>query len=254
MLAKSVLKFLSVSLALGWFAACAQIDRSDQHCVSAQYSDKAYTVCTAHPANDQIQLFYADAQGAPFLTFDRLRDYYAEADLELVFAMNGGMYHEDRAPVGLYIDPRGRRARLNLREGPGNFHLLPNGVFVLDSGAAYVLESNQFAELYEEDDPDYATQSGPMLVINNRIHPGLNPEGTSRRRRNGVGVSADGSAVFFVISEGPVTFHEFASVFKDDLGAPNALFLDGTVSKLYSVELGRNDQGLDMGPIVGLIR
>lgn len=247
--------FNLVSFAIfGVLTACAASERPAPYCSAEQYSGKPYVVCAARPAGDQIRLFHADGAGEPLRTFDRLRAYLEGGGEELVFAMNGGMYHDDRSPVGLYIDEHGRRARLNLNEGPGNFHLLPNGVFVIDDGAAHVFESNDFAELYEEDEPDYATQSGPMLVIDGEIHPKINADGTSRKRRNGVGVSKDGETVFFVISETPVTFHEFASVFRDELGAPNALFLDGVVSKLYSVDLNREEQGLDMGPMVGVVR
>ena len=178
-----------------------------------------------------------------------LRQHLLNEGETLVFAMNGGMYHDDRSPVGLYIDGEGQRARLNRNEGPGNFHLLPNGVFVLDGTDALVLESGAFADLYEREDlPDYASQSGPMLVIDGDIHPEINADGTSRKRRNGVGVSADGRTVFFVISDIPVTFHEFASLFRDELGAPNALYLDGVVSRLYASDIGRDEKGLDMGP------
>jgi uncharacterized protein YigE (DUF2233 family) len=93
-----------------------------------------------------------------------------------------------------------------------------------------------------------------MLVIDGQLHPELNPDGTSLRRRNGVGVSADGEEVFFVISDAPVNFHSFARLFRDELHTPNALYLDGAVSKVYVPALERNEAGLDMGPIVGVVR
>lgn len=82
----------------------------------------------------------------------------------------------------------------------------------------------------------------------------LNPDGTSVRRRNGVGVSADGHRVVFVISDAAVNFHTFARLFRDELDVPNALYLDGAVSKVYAPSLERNESGLDMGPIVGVVR
>ena len=66
-------------------------------------------------------------------------------------------------------------------------------------------------------------------------------------------LSEDGETVYFAISDGAVTFHEFASLFRDRLDAPNALFLDGQVSRLYAPMIGRNEPGLDMGPIVGVV-
>jgi uncharacterized protein YigE (DUF2233 family) len=96
-----------------------------------------------------------------------------------------------------------------------------------------------------------ATQSGPMLVINGALHPKFQPESTSRKRRNGVGVSRSG-IVHFAISDGFVRFHDFATLFLDRLDSPDALFLDGTVSRLYAPALGRNDPGVRMGPILGV--
>jgi prepilin-type processing-associated H-X9-DG protein len=98
--------------------------------------------------------------------------------------------------------------------------------------------------------PNFASQSGPMLVVNGKIHPKFSPNGTSRKLRNGVGVD-DGGTVHFVISDGAVTFWEFATLFKDELKTRNALFFDGSVSSLYAPELGRNDGFLPLGPMVG---
>jgi uncharacterized protein YigE (DUF2233 family) len=101
--------------------------------------------------------------------------------------------------------------------------------------------------------PDLATQSGPMLVINGAIHPKLSPNGTSAKVRNGVGV-VDDHTVVFAISDGFVTFYDFASLFLDDLKCKNALFLDGSVSSLYAPELGRNDFLSQLGPMVGVVK
>lgn len=245
-----------MALAAGALAACAAESGPPPLCMTEVYESNPYVICAARPALHDIRLFLDDPAGDPFGDFSPLRDHLSDQGETLVFAMNGGMYHDDRSPVGLYIDKAGRRARLNRNDGPGNFHLLPNGVFALDGDAALVMETSAFADFYdeEEDQPDYASQSGPMLVINGRIHPSLNPDGTSRKRRNGVGVSADGETVYFVISDTPVTFHDFASVFRDRLETPNALFLDGVVSRVYAPDVGRDEKGLDMGPIVGVVR
>ena len=60
--------------------------------------------------------------------------------------MNGGMYHPDRAPVGLYIEDGTEQARLILSEGPGNFGLLPNGVFCIEDSRLTIIESRAFAQ------------------------------------------------------------------------------------------------------------
>jgi uncharacterized protein YigE (DUF2233 family) len=163
--------------------------------------------------------------------------------------MNAGMYDDRQRPIGLYIEDGVQSKKLNRRNGVGNFHLKPNGVFFVRNGKAGVLDAESYAKSGIK--PDFASQSGPMLVINGKIHPKLSPTGTSRKLRNGVGVDAAGR-VYFVISEGAVTFHQFASVFKDELKTPYALFFDGTVSSIYAPELGRNDGFLPLGPMVGV--
>ena len=85
------------------------------------------------------------------------------------------------------------------------------------------------------------------------MHPGLNPDGTSHRRRNGVGVGEDGQTIYFAISDSAVTFHEFATLFRDVIAAPNALFLDGQVSRIYAPSINRNEIGTDLGPIIGVV-
>jgi uncharacterized protein YigE (DUF2233 family) len=57
----------------------------------------------------------------------------------------------------------------------------------------------------------------------------------------------------FVISEDPVSFHEFASLFRDTLDCPDALYLDGVISSLHSAKLRRSDARMDLGPILAII-
>lgn len=220
-------------------------------CETRQHNGHPFTVCTYNAARDDIRLFHADANGLPYYQFETLADELAEQGETLTFAMNGGMYHEDRQPVGYYRDRSSEKAAVNTNDGPGNFHLKPNGVFWLDGARAGVTESQTYLD--QNIEPTYATQSGPMLVIDGDIHPAINPDGVSHKRRNGVGVSADGATVYFAISDAAVTFYDFASLYKDVLKTPNALFLDGQVSRIYAPALDRREPGLDMGPIVGVV-
>ncbi|WP_233355774.1 phosphodiester glycosidase family protein [Henriciella litoralis] len=239
-------------LALG-LSACdtALEEASGENCRSLTYKSNPYTVCQFDTATDDIRLFHAGSDGQPFLQFDALASALEAEGKTLVFATNGGMYHEDRQPVGYLRTQNGDLATVNTNEGPGNFHMKPNGVFWLQDNKAGVTVSEDYIELSL--DPDYATQSGPMLVIDGEIHPDINEDGTSRKRRNGVGVAEDGQTVYFAISDTPVTFHDFASLFQDKLKTPNALFLDGQVSRMYAPAMGRDEAGLDMGPIVGVV-
>ncbi len=245
-----IIALLAAAVAL---PACdvALPEESGDYCRSVTFRSLPYTVCTFRADRDDIRLFYADGEAGQYLQFNTLADTLEARGETLVFAMNGGMYHDDRRPVGYLRTGSGDTATVNTNDGPGNFHMKPNGVFWIDEGKAGVSVSEAYLEAGI--DPDFATQSGPMLVIDGDIHPSINADGTSRKRRNGVGVSEDGETVYFAISDGAVTFHEFASLFRDRLDAPNALFLDGQVSRLYAPMIGRNEPGLDMGPIVGVV-
>lgn len=173
----------------------------------------------------------------------------------LKFAANAGMYNNDFAPIG-YTVIQGREIReLNLNEGGGNFHLLPNGVLWWNKeGEVFITESHALAEMLEAGTakPWYATQSGPMLVIKGDIHPKFDPNSSSLKFRNGVGVCTDGE-IKFINSDEPVSFYQFASLFKDELKCPNALFLDGGVaSALYAPDVDQNDDK-NMGVMVGMV-
>lgn len=241
-------------LALCGLALAGCTGKTEGPCDTVTFESTPYLVCSFDAETDDIRLFLRDEAGAPFGQFDRLANHVASQGGSLIFAMNAGMYHEDRRPVGLYVEEEESEMGLVKNAGPGNFGMLPNGVFWLDEGAAGVTETLAYAERFANDPPRFATQSGPMLVVDGELHPVLNPDGTSVRRRNGVGVSDDGRRVVFVISDSPVNFHVFARLFRDELDLPNALYLDGAVSKVYAPALERNESGLDMGPIVGVVR
>ena len=77
------------------------------------------------------------------------------------------------------------------------------------------------------------TQSGPMLLIDGKLHPEITDDGPSRTRRNGVGVDRQGRA-HFVISEGPVSFGKEDAgrnlphgVFVDNIGLNGLMLLEG---------------------------
>nr|WP_188607935.1 phosphodiester glycosidase family protein [Chelatococcus reniformis] len=217
-------------------------------CRPLAYGGADYTVCTVDLRTHALKLFWRGEDGAAFGSFDRLMR--SPAGRDLVFAMNAGMYKDDRSPAGLYVEDGQQLRAANTKAGYGNFHLKPNGVFYVAGKTAGVLETGRY--LAQKPRAAFATQSGPMLVIDGRIHPKFSDNGPSLKIRNGVGV-ANAQTVVFAISERPVSFGEFARLFRDELRCRNALFLDGSVSSLYAPGLHRMDWLMPLGPIVGAV-
>ena len=210
-----------------------------------------FTACTAELPEDDLRLFLLDENGKNFGQFQKLDSFLKEQGLNIIFATNGGMYHNDRSPVGLYVENFREVSSLITRDGPGNFGLLPNGVFCLNKREFVILETKEFA--HHELKCNYATQSGPLLVINGEIHPKFIKDGSPKFIRSGVGISNDGLKAIFLISNRSVNFHDFASTFLHHLDIDNALYLDGNISRLYAPKLNRVGFGFDIGPIVAVV-
>ncbi|MFD0859328.1 phosphodiester glycosidase family protein [Roseovarius aquimarinus] len=220
-------------------------------CRKESFEGADYVLCDVDMAVEDLRLFLRSPEGETLGSFSRVSAMLEEEGAALGFAMNAGMYHSNRRPVGLYVEDGEAQAGLVTQAGPGNFGLVPNGVFCIREGRADVIETLRF----EAEAPAcrHATQSGPMLVIDGALHPRFLEDSDSLYVRNGVGTSADGSRAVFAISEDAVNFHSFGRLFRDHLGLPQALYFDGNISRLYAPELGRSDIGFPMGPIVGTV-
>lgn len=183
----------------------------------------------------RLKFFWKRKDGTPYGSIHALRLTLAARGRKLVFAVNGGIYSEQFTPLGLYIENGKRYYQLTKGAGKGNFSLLPNGVFYITEAGAHVVET----EAYQPQGRVInAVQSGPMLVIEGRLHPRFIEGYHSKYIRNGVGIDREGR-VNFVISDQPVNFHDFGTLFKDRLQCPNALYLDGNISSMYAPELHR---------------
>lgn len=221
-------------------------------CETTEYDGAPFTWCRVDVTQDALRLWLYDEAGTPYGTFSNLADALQSQGDRLGLAMNAGMFHPDRSAVGLYVEDGKELAKLVTKGGPGNFGLLPNGVFCIGDGWARVVESRAFAA-----DPlpcRHATQSGPMLLIGGALHPKFLPKSDSLNIRNGVGVLPDEQTVILAISDAPVNFHHFARFFRDVAGTPDALYLDGSISQIYAPDIGRSSHGIGIGPILGIVR
>lgn len=238
---------LSLLVFLFGVTLCASARASG--CYETSHSGARYVICSYDPARATLSLHNRDAEGKAYMGFDALfRDLIRQHRLP-VFAMNGGMYNYDFSPTGFYVERGVEIKPLNTRSGFGNFHLKPNGVFWLNGGKAGVSETGAFKHANRK--VQFATQSGPMLVIDGKLHPAFRAESDSLKIRNAVGVDRAGM-VHFVISEDAVRFYDLATLYRDVLHCPDALFLDGSISSLYAPGLSRYDRFYPMGPIIAV--
>lgn len=239
-----------IGLTAAAILALGSANAGEAACKGHAHAGSKYTVCEFDLRDNNLRLYLNNGDGKPYGSFQTLRRDLKRRGSTLSFAMNAGMYHRDRSPVGLYVENGEQAMHAVTGPGPGNFHMLPNGIFSIDGDTAAVSETRSFVE--QGRSPQYATQSGPMLVVDDDIHPRFIPGSDHRKIRNGVGVRDQHTAVLAISNE-PVNFYDFATLFRDELGIDNALYLDGTISSLYAPEVGRRDGLFPLGPIIAVV-
>ena len=211
--------------------------------------EETFTSFTVDPNSAHIEFYLKNDAGENFGSIENLKDYAEKQRKRLRFAMNGGMYQEDGKPLGLFIQNGVTVTPLNTRTGGGNFYLQPNGVFYLtNENKAFVVQTANFQN---DGSVKFATQSGPMLLVDGKINAVFTPDSTNGYIRNGVCV-LDGNKIIFAISRRKVNFYEFAEYFKN-AGCRNALYLDGFVSRMYAPEENITQTEGNFGVIIGII-
>ena len=234
-------------------AACGKSDATAKAppsaCRAQMFEESRFTVCSA--GKGRVELIAAGSAESAIRRLAELEASLGPRANRVAFAMNAGMYNEDGRPIGLAIVDGKQKRAINRRKGGGNFHLMPNGVFqVHEDGRSEVVTSEKWKPA-----PSIwlATQSGPMLVIDGKLHPAFDRDGASRHIRNGVGIGPRGEPLF-VISDDAVSLGKFARFYRDRLKARNALFFDGAVSALWDPANGRRDLTKPLGPMVVVYR
>ena len=229
-------------IAAAVLAACSNDGPTEQPvsaCSASSFEGNSFTVCSVRGGKVEVR--------SGTRSFPELQARLGSKAETVAFAMNAGMFDEAGRPIGLMIESGKQVRAINRNKGGGNFHLLPNGVFLIrKNGRAEVIATEKFKGA---SDIAFASQSGPMLVIEGKLHPKFDSDGTSRYIRNGVGIAPDGTPLF-VISDDLVSFGKFARFFRDGLKARNALYFDGSVSSLWDPVNNRMDSFTELGPMV----
>jgi uncharacterized protein YigE (DUF2233 family) len=215
-----------------------------------EYAGRSYTVVTADLSRVQLKLFWKDEAGKKLGTLSNLETYLKRNHHELLAGMNAGIFDAAFTPLGLHVE-RGRTLHplKTRRKGYGNFYLQPNAVFYLDKLGAHIIDTLSYADTAPNSLE--ATQSGPALVLRGKINASFQAGSPNRLTRNGIGVE-NAKIVHLVVGDDWVNFDEFARLFRDALHCPDALYLDGNISKLR-VPGSRDDDG-EFAGMIGVIR
>lgn len=241
--------FLYITYALAW-PQWHQNEQKHAKATRKTYKNQSYDTYIVDYPFKKIKMYWKDAEKVNLLSINKLKTMLEKKNEKLLFATNAGMYTTDNSPKGLYIENGKEMVHIDLKHREGtNFYLEPNGVFLLTKSKAVVVVSQEFKSY--KDSALYATQSGPMLVYNGKINEHFTKGSLNLNIRSGVGVDVNGKVVF-AISNGFVNFYDFAELFKNELGCPNALFLDGAISRMYLPELKRYDLNGEFGAMIAV--
>jgi len=228
-------------LALGTLGFCAFAKK-------VSYSDSRFISYVVDPKKQTLKLYLKDEKQQNFKSINNLKLWLEKKSQNLEFAMNAGMYKTDNSPQGLYIENQKELFPLDTASGNGNFYLKPNGVFyITKENVPFVCATEKIAN---KNTMKYATQSGPMLVIDGQIHPKFKKGSANLNIRNGVGILPN-NTIIFAMSKEEISFYDFASYFKS-LGCKNALYLDGFVSRTYLPKENWLQVDGNFGVIVGV--
>ena len=206
--------------------------------------------------SDSVNIsFYWKANGENIKNISKLKTVLKNQNKKLIFAANGGMFDKKLSPIGLFVENRQSIKPLNTKVfNPEentvipNFYLQPNGVFyITNEEKAGICKTSAYPNVLNV---KFATQSGPMLVIDGEINKIFDPNSHNFNIRNGVGILPNNELIF-AISINKVSFYDFARYFKEQ-GCSNALFLNGYISKAFIPKQGIEQIDGELGVLIGI--
>ncbi|UHO38872.1 phosphodiester glycosidase family protein [Chryseobacterium capnotolerans] len=231
-------KYLLFPLLLLLFISCKEKIQDETNFVMYQ----------VNPKRQEVKLYWKNSQNEILKSIRNLKYETESGNKKLLFAMNGGMFEADNTPKGLYIENFKILKPIDTLQGSGNFYLQPNGIF-------YLTQNNQpgisETKKYKQNPSiKFATQSGPMLLIDGKINNIFQKDSKNLNIRNGVGV-LDNGEIIFAMSKKEVNFYSLAQLFKE-MGCKKALYLDGFVSRTYLPEKSWIQTDGNFGVIIGV--
>lgn len=210
--------------------------------------DKEILSITIDPKVDHLELYWKNDSGEVLKSIQNLKQFVEQHNQQLLFAMNAGMYNKDLSPKGLFIQNSETLTQLDTTDGEGNFYLQPNGVFYLTEDKTAGIEVTK--KFHNKNKIKFATQSGPMLVIDGVINSAFNKDSKNNNIRNGVGILPD-NKIIFALSKTEINLYNFAKYFHSQ-GCKSALYLDGFVSRAYYPEANWLQTDGNFGVMIGL--
>lgn len=220
-----------------------------------EFNNQQYDAIIINPKMQQIKMHWLSPNNTPYKSLSSVKEDLEKQENKVLMLTNGGMYLENNQPQGLFISKGKELNSLDTDSNKyGNFYMKPNGVFYIDNKGGNITTTNIFKRIYnkENNSISFATQSGPMLVINGNIHQKFMPQSKNLHLRSGVGIMSNGNVVFIISRSNKTNFHDFGSIFKDVFDCQNALYLDGAISKMYLPKLRPNDLGGNFGVIISI--
>lgn len=206
-----------------------------------------FVIYQINPKKQTIRLYWKNSKDEILKSLGNLKNEAASNNEKLIFAMNGGMFQPNNTPKGLYIENFKILKSIDTLQGSGNFYLQPNGIFYLTQNhQPGISETKKYKH---NPTIQYATQSGPMLLVDGKINPIFQKDSNNLNIRNGVGILGNGD-VIFVMSKKEVNFYSLAQLF-EEMGCKNALYLDGYVSRTYLPEKNWIQTDGDFGVMIG---
>ena len=125
--------------------ACPGRQPEPKPCTSHVHEGARYTVCTVQPDKATIRLALHRPDGEPYGTLSALPKLDASHQEAALVRDQRGHVPCRSASRSAFMSKGGRQIKAaSTSNGPGNFHLKPNGIFYLAGGRAGVLETGAF--------------------------------------------------------------------------------------------------------------